>query len=272
MDCFKNAKRIVVKVGTSTLTYETGLINVRRLELLVQILSDLKNSGKEVILVTSGAIGVGAGRLGLREKPRDMPSKQAAAAVGQCELMYLYDRNFSQYNHPTGQVLLTKDIINDAHRRNHAINTFNWMLEMRVIPIVNENDTVSVEEVEFGDNDTLSAIVAKLVQADALVIMSDINGLYDSNPNTCPDAKLIPLVEHIDDSIRSIASDTTSNRGTGGMITKIHAAEIATGAGIPTAIISGLKPDNLYTLFDGENIGTIFPASQLRTTKEDLVC
>lgn len=272
MDCFKNAKRVVIKVGTSTLTYETGLINIRRLEWLVQILSDLKNSGKEVVLVTSGAIGVGVGRLGLREKPRDMPSKQAAAAVGQCELMYLYDRNFSQYNHPTGQVLLTKDVINDSQRRQHVVNTFSRMLEMQVIPIVNENDTISVEEIEFGDNDTLSAIVAQLIQADALVIMSDIDGLYDSNPNTCPNAKLIPLVETIDDSIRNIASDTTSSRGTGGMITKIHAAEMATGAGIPVAIISGLKPDTLYRLFDGETIGTIFPASQSRTTKEGLIC
>lgn len=272
MDCFLNAKRIVVKVGTSTLTYETGLINIRRLELLVKVLSDLKNSGKEVVLVTSGAIGVGAGKLGLREKPRDMPSKQAAAAVGQCELMYLYDRNFGLFNHPTGQVLLTKDVINDTERRHHVENTFKKMLEMHAIPIVNENDAISVEEIEFGDNDTLSAIVAQLVNADVLVIMSDIDGLYDRNPQRYPDAKLIPYVGTIDDNIRSIASGTTSNRGTGGMITKIHAAEIATASGIPVAIISGMKPYNLYKLFDGETIGTFFPPQPQPSTKEGVSC
>lgn len=261
LNCFTAAKRIVVKVGTSTLTYETGLVNIRRLEQLVKVLSDLKNAGREIALVTSGAIGVGAGKLGLRERPVDMPSKQAAAAVGQSELMYLYDRNFGRWGHPTGQVLLTKDIVNDEARRRNVVNTFERMLDMGVIPIVNENDTVSVEEIEFGDNDTLSAIVAGLVQADALVIMSDIDGLFDANPQKDPGARLIPRVDAIDDSIRGLASGASSNRGTGGMITKIQAAEIAVAAGIDMAIVSGMNPYNLYKLFDGEPIGTHFVAA-----------
>lgn len=261
MNCFTEAKRLVVKVGTSTLTYETGLINIRRLEQLVKVLSDLKNSGREVVLVTSGAIGVGVGKLGLREKPSDIPSKQAAAAVGQCELMYLYDRNFGRFNHATGQVLLTKDIVGDPVRRGHVVDTFDRMLGMGAIPIVNENDTVAVEEIEFGDNDTLSAIVAELIAADVLVIMSDIDGLFSANPQKDPQARLIPCIETIDAEIHGIASGTNSNRGTGGMITKVHAAEIATGAGIDMAIINGSDPTNLYRLFDGEQIGTHFIAA-----------
>lgn len=257
---FTTAKRIVVKVGTSTLTYETGLVNIRRIETLVKTLSDLKNSGMQVVLVTSGAIGVGVGKLGLTARPTDMPSKQAAAAVGQSELMYLYDRDFGRWGHATGQVLLTKDIVKDRIRRQNVVNTFRRMLEMGAVPIVNENDTVAVEEIEFGDNDTLSAIVAELVEADALVIMSDIDGLFDANPVTHPDAKLIPRVERIDQDIQRIASGTTSARGTGGMITKIHAAEIATSAGIDMAIINGAQVDNLYRLFDGEPVGTHFLA------------
>lgn len=252
----------MVKVGTSTLTYETGLINIRRLEKLVKVLSDLRNSGREIVLVTSGAVGVGVGKLGLAEKPTDMPSKQAAAAVGQSELMYLYDRNFGRFGHPTGQILLTKDIVGDAARRRHVVNTFDRLIHMRAIPIVNENDTVAVEEIEFGDNDTLSAIVAELVEADALVIMSDIDGLFDANPHKHSNAKLIPQVRTIDETIRCIASGTTSNRGTGGMITKIHAAQIATDAGIDMAIVSGMDPGNLYHLFDGEAIGTHFVAKE----------
>lgn len=260
MNCFENARRIVVKVGTSTLTYETGLINIRRLEWLVRVLSDLRNAGREVVLVTSGAVGVGVGKLGLHEKPTDMPTKQAAAAVGQSELMYLYDRNFGRWGHPTGQVLLTKDIVGDIGRRQNVINTFERLLALGAIPIVNENDTVAVEEIEFGDNDTLSAIVAELVAADALVIMSDIDGLYDANPHTYPQARLIRRVERIDEQIHQIASGTTSNRGTGGMVTKIHAAQMANAAGIDMAIVSGLDPDNLYRLFDGEAVGTHFAA------------
>lgn len=261
MDCFKDAKRVVVKVGTSTLTYDTGLINIRRMQQFIQVLSDLQNSGREIILVTSGAVGVGKGKLGLLSKPADMPTKQAAAAVGQSELMFLYDQHFGLYNHIVAQVLLTKDIVGDTERRQNVVNTFLRLIELGAIPIVNENDTVAFEEIEFGDNDTLSAIVAELVGADVLVILSDIDGLYTANPHTNPDAKLIPRVEKIDESIHQIASGTASNRGTGGMVTKIHAAEIATAAGIDMAIINGENPAILYQLFEGEDVGTHFVAS-----------
>lgn len=261
MNCFQRAKRIVIKVGTSTLTYETGLINYRRMEGLVKVVSDLANSGREVVLVTSGAIGVGMGKLGLRERPTDIPGKQAAAAVGQCELMYLYDNQFSLYNHTVAQVLLTKDVVDDDRHCNHVVNTFRRLLDLRAIPIVNENDTVAVDELEgdrIGDNDTLSAIVAGLVEADALVIISDIEGLYDSNPQTNPDAKLIPVVTEIDEAIEAMASGTGSNRGTGGMTTKIQAARLAQASEIDMAIISGSDANLLYDLFDGKPVGTHF--------------
>lgn len=261
MNCFESAKRIVVKVGTSTLTYETGLINIRRVETFVKVLADLKNSGKEIILVTSGAIGVGAGKLGLLERPKDTPGRQAAAAVGQSELMQTYDHAFTSYNHTVAQVLLTKDIIDDENRRKNVVNTFERLLSLKAVPIVNENDTVAVDELEgenIGDNDTLSAIVATLVHADALVIMSDIDGLFDDNPRKNPDAKLIPVVTEIDSEIEAHASGTGSNRGTGGMVTKIHAAKIATEAGIDMAVISGVNPHTLYKLFDGKQVGTHF--------------
>jgi len=264
MNCFQDAKRIVVKVGTSTLTYETGMLNIRRVEKFVKVLADLKNSGKQVVLVSSGAIGVGAGKLGLLEKPGDTPAKQAAAAVGQSELMQIYDNAFSLYNHTVAQILMTKDIVESAERRTNVINTFEQLLGMNVIPVVNENDTVSVEEIEFGDNDTLSAVVAKLVNADALVIMSDIEGLYDGNPRESENAKLIPVVIKIDKKIETMASGTGSRRGTGGMITKIQAAKIATAAGIDVSIVSGENPYTLYKLFDGENIGTHFVRQQLK--------
>ncbi|MCL2033630.1 MAG: glutamate 5-kinase [Oscillospiraceae bacterium] len=263
MNCFQEAKRIVVKVGTSTLTYETGMINIRRIEKFVKVLADLKNSGKQVVLVSSGAIGVGVGKLGLFEKPKDTPAKQAAAAVGQSELMQIYDNAFSLYNHTVAQILMTKDIVESSKRRTNVINTFEQLLSMNVIPVVNENDSVSTEEIEFGDNDTLSAVVAKLVGADALVIMSDIDGLFDGNPRDRENAKLIPVVKKIDKRIETMASGTGSRRGTGGMITKIQAAKIATAAGIDVAVISGENPYTLYKLFDGEAVGTHFVRQQL---------
>ena len=250
MASFQDAKRIVVKVGSSTLTYETGMINIRRVEKLVKVLADLRNSGKEIVLVSSGAVAVGVGKLGLKERPHDTPSKQAAAAVGQCELMYLYDKLFAEYNHNVAQVLLTRDIVEVEKRTENVVNTFNRLLEMGVIPVVNENDTVAVEEIEFGDNDTLSAIVATLVGANALILMSDIDGLYTANPHEDPNATLIRRVETIDDSILSIAGGAGSNRGTGGMITKIHAAQIACSKGIDMAIIQGENPDLLYDLME----------------------
>lgn len=263
MNRFTSAKRVVVKVGTSTLTYETGMTNIRRVEKFVKALADIKNSGKQVILVTSGAISVGAGKLGMTDRPSDTPGRQAAAAVGQCELMQMYDHAFNSYNHTVAQVLLTKDCVKDETRRCNIVNTFERLLTMGVIPVVNENDTVAVDELEgdnFGDNDTLSAIVAQLVHADALVIMSDIDGLFDANPRTNPDARLIPVVEEIDAEIEAHARGTGSKRGTGGMTTKIHAAKIAVNAGIDMAIISGENPYTLYKLFDGEAVGTHFVA------------
>jgi len=258
----QHAKRIIVKVGTSTLTYSTGKLNLRRIELLVRVLSDLQNQGKQIILVTSGAIGVGVGKLGLRGKPKTVREKQAIAAVGQCELMYLYDKFFSEYSHVVAQVLLTKDVVEEETRKENTINTFNTLLELGIIPIVNENDTVAVEEIEFGDNDTLSAIVATLVSADLLIVLSDINGLYDSDPNTNSEAKLIPVVFRIDDRIRSIAGGVSSNRGTGGMVTKISAAEIATEAGVHMIIANGADPRILYRIFEGKQVGTLFLKKQ----------
>ncbi len=260
----KAANRIVVKVGTSTLTHPSGLINIRRIEQFVKVLADLKNMGKEIVLVTSGAIGVGVGKLGLKERPSDTRSKQAAAAIGQCELMYIYDRQFSEYNHVISQVLLTRDVVEDERRCALCRNTFSRLLEYGVIPVVNENDTVAVEEIEFGDNDTLSAVVATLCDADLLIILSDIDGLYTDNPRTNPDATLIRAVTEIDDYILSIAHGAGSARGTGGMITKIHAAEVAGEAGIDTVVMSGTDPALIYRLLEGESVGTRFYSRQAK--------
>ena len=258
MDKLSTKQRIVVKVGTSTLTHSTGMLNIRRVEHLVKVLSDIKNCGKEIILVSSGAIGVGCGKLGLKERPSDTPSKQAIAAIGQCELMYFYDKQFSEYNHTVAQVLMTKDIVEDEVRKKNAENTFSKLLSMGAVPIINENDTVSVEEIEFGDNDTLSAVVAKLVGADMLIILSDIDGLYDKDPHKNSDAKIIDVVEEIDDSIISLAGGSKSLHGTGGMITKIHAAQISCEAGIDMIILNGDNPNNLYDLLEDKKIGTRF--------------
>ena len=262
MNEFKNAQRIVVKVGTSTLTYETGRVNIRRMKKLVEVLSDLKNSGKQITLVTSGAIGVGVGKLGLSEKPKDTPGRQAAATVGQCELMFMYDKLFSEYGHTTGQLLVTKDDIDDSERKNNLINCFNKLLEYGAIPIVNENDAVAVEEIVFGDNDNLSAIVAKLISADGLIILTDIDGLFSANPKTDSDAVLIPVVNEITPEIEKLAGGSGSSRGTGGMITKLHAAKTAGGAGIPTVIINGTNPDDIYRVLEGRQTGTLFRAAK----------
>lgn len=252
----------MVKVGSSTLTHETGLVNLRRVEALVRVLSDIKNSGKELILVSSGAISVGLGKLGLRERPSDTPGKQAMAAIGQCELMYLYDNLFGAYNHTVAQVLLTRDVVEVENRKDNCVNAFKRLIELGVIPIVNENDTVSVEEIEFGDNDSLSALVAVLADADALVLVSDIDGLYDSDPRMNPDARLIPRVEVIDEGVAEKAGGAGSKRGTGGMLTKIHAAKLACEAGVDMAIINGKDPALLYDLFDGKPVGTHFVANK----------
>lgn len=260
---FKNTSDIVVvKVGTSTLTYDGGGINIRRVEKLVKVLSDIKNSGKKVILVSSGAIGIGMGKLGISKRPDCTRDKQALAAIGQCELMNYYSKLFGEYNHNVAQVLLTKDVVRDPVRNENAAATFEKLLSLAVIPIVNENDTVSTEQIEFGDNDTLSATVATLAKADLLIILSDIDGLYDSDPRENENAKLIPVVEKIDDSVIALAGGAGTTRGTGGMITKIHAAEECHDAGIDMIIANGSDPDILYDIFDGKSVGTLFKSQK----------
>ena len=260
MNHFAGAKRLVFKVGTSTLTHETGKLNLRRMRDLARVLSDLKNAGREIVLVSSGAIGVGVGKLKLERRPHDIGGRQACAAVGQCELMYIYDKLFSEYGHVTAQVLLTRDCVDDRLRRMNIENAFERLLDMGALPIINENDTVAVEEIVFGDNDTLSALVAREVRADALIILTDIDGLHERNPREDPTAPLIHVVEAITSHTREIAGGTGSSRGTGGMITKIEAADIATRQGITTAIIDGSDPEDIYRLLDGEEIGTVFLA------------
>lgn len=254
------ARRIVFKVGTSTLTHANGRLNLRRIEELVRVLSDLANRGDEVCLVTSGAIGVGVAKLRLPERPKDTAGKQAAATVGQCELMFIYDKMFSEYSQKVGQLLITKQDFTDPERHANLVNTFEKLFHFGAIPIINENDAVAVDEIVYGDNDTLSAEVAVITHADTLIILTETDGLYDSNPQTNPDAKLIPVVETITDEIRGCAGAAISRLGTGGMTTKVHAAEIALPAGIDTYIINGAHPQNIYALLDGERIGTHFKA------------
>ncbi len=259
MKNFKDNKRIVVKVGTSTLAHKTGKLNIRRVERLVKILADLSNSGREIILVSSGAMGLGMGKLGYVKKPTDTPSKQALAAVGQCELMYMYDKMFGEYNIVVAQLLLTKYILLEE-RKSNVENAVNKLLEQGVIPIVNENDTVAIDELELemGENDSLAATIAAVAKADALVILSDIDGLFDDDPKRNEEARLISVVKDIDNNIKSVAKGSGSRLGTGGMITKIKAAEIASAAGIDTVIMNGRSPEKLYDLFEGKQIGTRF--------------
>lgn len=250
--------RIVVKVGTSTLTHETGRINIRRIENLCKVLSDIKNAGHELILVSSGAIGLGVGKLNLKQKPDDMPTKQAAAAIGQCELMYLYDKKFLEYNHIVAQILITgMDFDNETSSQNFQ-NTLNRLLELGVMPVINENDSIVTDEISVGDNDTLGAIVAKTAQADLLILLSDIDGLYTANPREDKDAEIIDVVFSITPEIEQLAGNKGTSLGTGGMITKIKAAEIAMDAGIDMIITNGMHPDNLYRILDGEKVGTKF--------------
>ena len=255
-------KRIVIKLGTSTLAHKTGKLNIRRMTNLVRVISDLHNSGREIIMVSSGAVGLGAGKLGLPEKPKDTKTKQAVAAIGQCELMHVYDDMFAKYSVTVAQILLTKTIITNPNHCENFMNTVEKLVNMDVIPIVNENDTIAIDELELeiGENDSLSALVAELSGADLLLILSDIDALYDDDPRSNPDAKPIPLVEKITPEIEAMAGGAGSSLGTGGMSTKITAAKIATNAGIDMIIMNGKDPEKLYDLFEDKEIGTLFKA------------
>lgn len=262
MSLFKNCKRVVVKVGTSTLTHATGQLNLRRIESIVKVLSDLKNEGKEIILVSSGAVSAGIAKSGLGHRPISLEEKQAMASIGQSELMKIYDRFFSDYGHKVAQILLTRDVIEIPVRKEAAENTFNTLLRMGCIPIVNENDAVSTDElVKFGGNDILSAHVADLCSADILINLSDIDGLYDRDPRRDPNAKFIERVENIDDII-TCAEGAGTERGTGGMEAKLTAAKMVTDKGIPMFIMNGHDPEILYDLLDGKKIGTYFVAKK----------
>ena len=252
--------RIVVKVGTSTLAHATGRLNIRHVEELVKVLSDLKNAGHQVILVSSGAIGMGVGKLNLPGKPSDMPTRQAAAAVGQCELMYTYDKLFLQYNHTVAQVLLTGEDVDHPERRENFENTMERLLELGALPVINENDTIATAEIKVGDNDTLGAIVACCTKADLLVLLSDIEGLYTADPRKDPDAKLIPTVEEVTPEIEALAGGVGSSLGTGGMATKLRAAEMVTAQGCDMVITNGEHPERLYDIAEGKDVGTRFVA------------
>ena len=254
--------RIIVKIGTSTLAYSTGHMNIRRVEEICKVISDIKNAGNEVILVSSGAIGMGVGKLGLSERPKDIPTKQAAAAVGQCELMYTYDKLFGEYNHTVAQLLITGADIENEKRHENFSNTLNRLLEMGAIPVINENDTIATEEIVIGDNDTLAAIVAKSVGADLLILLSDIEGLYTADPHKNPDAKLIPVVHEVDDEVYALAGGKGSSLGTGGMKTKLDAARICLGCGCDMVITNGDTPTHLYDIVDGKSVGTRFEVAK----------
>ena len=252
--------RIVVKVGTSTLAHATGRLNIRHVEELVKVLSDLKNAGHQVILVSSGAIGMGVGKLNLPGKPSDMPTKQAAAAVGQCELMYTYDKLFLQYNHTVAQVLLTGEDVDHPERRENFENTMERLLELGALPVINENDPIATAEIKVGDNDTLGAIVACCTKADLLVLLSDIEGLYTADPRKDPNAKLIPTVEEVTPEIEALAGGVGSSLGTGGMATKLRAAKMVIAQGCDMVITNGEHPERLYDIAEGKDVGTRFVA------------
>ena len=251
--------RVVVKVGTSTLAHSTGCLNIRQVETLCKVLSDLKNAGHEIILVSSGAIGMGVGKLPITTRPTDMPTKQAAAAVGQCELMYTYDKLFTEYNHVVAQILLTGDDLDHSDRKENFQNTLYRLLELGVLPIINENDTIATQEISVGDNDTLAAIVTVCAKADLLILLSDIDGLFTSDPHTDKNASLIPTVDAVDEKLFAIAGESGS-MGTGGMTTKLRAASIVTEKGVDMVITNGSRPEDMYDILEGKQIGTRFLA------------
>lgn len=254
--------KIVIKIGTSTLTHKSGRENIRRIEDLCKTVSDIKNAGDEVILVSSGAIGMGVGKLNLKERPKDIAGKQACAAVGQCELMYIYDKQFSAYNHTVAQILLTAPDMKNEDRHEKFKNTMSKLLELGALPIINENDTVATEEIVFGDNDTLAALVAESVSADLLILLSDIDGLYTADPHSDKNAKLIPEVHELTDEIMALGGGAGSSLGTGGMETKLRAARISTDAGCDMIIANGKDPAILYDIVEGRSIGTRFYAKK----------
>lgn len=255
--------RIVVKVGTSTLTHSTGLPNIRRMEALVKVLADIKNTGRDIVLVTSGAIGVGAGKMGYSTPPKNISDRQACASVGQCELMNIYDTLFSRYSHMVSQILLTQQVLDGGEDELNTKNTFHSLLDKNIIPIVNANDTMSIKELEFGDNDTLSAAVSVLIDADILIILTDLDGMYDKNPRKFEDAKLITYIDELDDFLREAAKGETSTLGTGGMITKLNAAEMASQKKIPTLIINGAYPSRIYSFLEGHHEGTLIDLGKI---------
>ena len=244
--------RIVIKIGTSTLAHKSGRLNIRRTEKLCRIISDIKNSGNEIILVSSGAIGMGMGKLGMETRPSEIADKQAAAAVGQCELMYTYDKLFSEYRHTVAQILLTGSDFSHEDRHLNFINTISRLLELGALPIINENDTIATDEIKVGDNDTLSALVSVSVKADLLILLSDIDGLYTADPRRDPDARLIREVHGVTPEIEALAEDSSTGLGTGGMKTKLTAAALCTGAGCDMIIANGADPDILYDIADGK--------------------
>lgn len=250
--------KIVIKLGTSTLAHATGRLNIRRVEELCKVIADLKNAGNEIIMVSSGAIGMGVGKLSLSEKPTDIPTKQAAAAIGQCELMYTYDKLFSEYNHTVAQILLTDEDIADKERCNNFKNTLCRLLDLGAIPIINENDTIATDEIVIGDNDTLGAIVATTINADLLIILSDIDGLYTADPHKEKDAVMLHIVREITDDIEAMTDGAGTRLGTGGMVTKIKAAKIATSGGTDVVIANGKEPGILYKIINGDDVGTRF--------------
>ena len=250
--------RLAVKVGTSTLTHPTGRINIRRVEALCKTLADIKNAGHELILISSGAIGMGVGKLNLASRPADMPTKQAMAAVGQCELMYVYDKLFSEYHHVVAQILLTGEDLRDEKRHANFINTANRLFELGAIPVVNENDTVATEEVAVGDNDTLGALVATGINADLLILLSDIDGLYTADPRKDPNARMIPRVEELTEEILAFGGGKGSALGTGGMATKLSAAGLCMENGTNMVITNGSAPEKLYDIVEGKAVGTLF--------------
>ena len=258
----RNPRRLVVKVGTSTLTRETGSLNLQNMEHLARVLADLEGMGYQPVLVSSGAIGMGVGKLNLPGRPGDMPTKQAAAAVGQCELMYTYDKLFSEYNHTVAQILLTGEDVDHADRRRNFENTMSRLLELGALPIINENDTIATEEIKVGDNDTLGAIVACSAKADLLVLLSDIEGLYTADPRRDPNARLIPVVGEITSEILALAGEKGSDLATGGMATKLRAAQMSTARGCDMVITNGEHPEVLYDIAQGKAVGTRFVAKK----------